>query len=87
MDIVKILKKQCAASIEEMARDKHASHSFNIINPNSPSKACTMWLLFVPSRMDQAIYDALKPIFDQELGADSLVEPGKEAARAVRGDA
>jgi hypothetical protein len=40
----------------------------------------------VPSRLDQEIYDALKPIFDRELGPGTLVEPGKEAARIVKGE-
>lgn len=87
VDIVRLLKKHCGKAIESMGRDRRASHSFNVINPASPTKACTMLLLFVPSRMDREIYDALKPIFDRELGPGTLVEPGKEAARAVRGDA
>lgn len=86
-DIKRLLQAQCKKSIAEMADTRTASHSFNVINPNSPYKACTMLLLFVPSRLDQEIFEALKPIFDREFGPGALVEPGKEAARAVRGDA
>jgi hypothetical protein len=86
MDIKRLLQAECKKSIAEMTDTRTASHSFNVINQNSSYQACTMLLLFVPSRLDQEIYDAIKPIFDREFGPGTLVEPGKEAARVVRGE-
>jgi hypothetical protein len=86
MDIKRLLQAQCKKSIAEMVDTRTVSHSFNVFNQNNPKgyKACAMLLLFVPSHLDQEIYDALKPIFDREFGPGALVEPGKEAARVVR---
>lgn len=67
------MRKDVLKAWETMARERTCSHSLNILrNGHSP---VTLMMLFVPARLDQEIYAALKPIFDRELGVGTLVEP------------
>ena len=84
MNNIKRLADACQKAAYYMAEQHAVSHSFNVLMPESRFKACTMLMVFVPSRLDHEIYQALKPIFDREFGPGSLVEPGKEAQKAVQ---
>lgn len=76
----RVLEAEVSVGIERMLRANEGSHSFNMIHPaceHSPAVCLTFLMLFLPSDMDQEIYDALKPIVDRRFGPGTLVEPRK----------
>ena len=83
-EVIDLLSREAIKGIRSMHEGAYASHSFNLVFPaceRRPKKSLTFWILRVPSGLDQAIYDALKPIIEERLGAGSLVEPNPRATK------
>jgi hypothetical protein len=76
--IIQFLQKHASDGIREMASGKYATHSFNVIS--NAGRSSTFLMIFLPSRSDRAIYNALKPVIDGEYGEGTLVRPNPLAA-------
>ncbi len=76
----RLLEAEVSVGIERMLTTNEGSHSFHMLQPgceHRPAVCLTFLMLFLPSDMDQEIYDALKPIIERRFGPGTLVEPHK----------
>lgn len=74
-----LLIREAGIGIRRMIEHGECSHSFNMLNADG--RTVTVLIVAAPSRLDYAIYEALKPIIESDGKVGVLVKPNPDIPR------